>query len=275
MARATHNGITLYYEVHGEGTPVVLIMGLGGSGRAWGLQLPDFARRHRVILPDNRGVGRSDMPAGPYTMAGFAADLEAVLDAAGVTAAHLVGVSMGGLVAQEFYHLHPDRVCSLTLVATGVGPADPAYVPPDQEVWEVLTMDRASSDPRTVTERMNALFYHPAYRARIPDLTDRILQFQEREPQPPHAFHAQLDSASTHTLNSPRLHRVNVPCLVIHGADDRVWPPENARYLAQHLPEARLELIPEAGHMLPLEQPREFNRRVLGFLADVDARQAA
>lgn len=272
MAEAEYNGVRLYYEVHGEGTPVILIMGLGGSGRAWGLQLPEFARHHRTILPDNRGVGHSDMPGGPYTMADFAGDLEAVMNAAGVESAHLVGVSMGGLVAQEFYHLHPGRVRSLTLVATGVGPADPAYIPPDSEVWDVLHMDRATTDPRTVVERMNELFYHPEYRARIPDLADRILQFQEREPQPAHAFHAQLDSASRHTLNSPRLHRVTVPCLVIHGEDDRVWPPANARYLADHLPEARLELVPGAAHMLPLEQPREFNRRVLAFLADVDAR---
>ena len=275
MAKAEHHGVALYYEIHGEGSPVVLIMGLGGSGRAWGLQLPEFARHHCTILPDNRGVGRSDMPEGPYTMADFAGDLGAVMDAAGVEAAHLVGVSMGGLVAQEFYHLHPQRVHSMTLVATGVGPADPAYMPPEQGVWDVLNMDRAASDPRTVTERMNELFYHPDYRARIPDLTDRILQFQEREPQPAHAFHAQLDSASRHTLNSPRLHRVAVPCLIVHGEDDRVWPPENARYLADHLPDARLELLPRTGHMLPLEQPREFNRRVLAFLAGIDARQPA
>ncbi|SEO88924.1 alpha/beta fold hydrolase [Aquisalimonas asiatica] len=271
MAEVTNEGGRLYYEIHGEGTPVVLLMGLGGSGRAWGLQLPDFARRHRVLLPDNRGVGRSDMPPGPYTMAGFAADLDAVLNAADIDSAHLVGVSMGGLIAQEYYHLHPHRVRSMTLVATGVGPADPAYVPPERHIWEVLELDRATTDERTVVERMNATFYHPDYLERIPDLADRILQFQAREPQPPHAYHAQLHSAGTHTLNSPRLHQVDVPCLVVHGEDDRVWPPENARYLATHLPNAELELMPRTAHMLPLEQPRAFNTRVLRFLADVDA----
>lgn len=273
MAEVTHQGVRLYYEIHGDGTPVVLLMGLGGSGRAWGLQLPDFARHHRTLLPDNRGVGKSDMPPGPYTMAGFAADLEAVLNAADIGSAHLVGVSMGGLIAQEFYHLHPQRVLSMTLVATGVGPADPAYVPPAPAIWDVLQMDRAATDERTIVERMNATFYHPDYLERIPDLADRILQFQAKEPQPAHAYHAQLDSAGTHTLNSPRLHRVEVPCLVVHGEDDRVWPPENARYLAEHLPDAELELMPRTAHMLPLEQPRAFNKRVLRFLADVDARQ--
>lgn len=271
MAETENNGVRLYFEVLGEGSPVVLIMGLGGSGRAWGLQLTEFARRHRTILPDNRGVGRSGMPTGPYTMADFAGDLRAVVDAADAASAHLVGVSMGGLIAQEFYHLHPQRVRSLTLVATGAGPADPVYVPPAPHIWEVLSLDRAATDPRTVVERMNETFYHPDYRARVPDLADRILQFQEREPQPPHAYHAQLESASTHTLNSPRLHRVAVPCLVVHGEDDAVWPPANARYMAEHLPDARLELMPRTGHMLPLEQPRAFNRCVLEFLDAVDS----
>lgn len=272
MAAAENDGVRLYYEIHGRGTPVVLIMGLGGSGRAWGLQLPEFSRHHRVVVPDNRGVGRSDMPDGPYTMADFSGDLLAVLDTADVASAHVVGVSMGGLIAQEFYHLHPDRVRSLTLVATGAGPADPAYIPPEPEVWEVLNMDRAAADPRTVVERMNETFYHPDYRARIPDLAERILEFQEREPQPPHAFHAQLASASTHTPNSPRLHRIHVPCLVVHGEDDRVWPVANARYMAEHIPDARLEVMPRTAHMLPLEQPRAFNRCVLDLLASVDAR---
>ncbi|WP_290652016.1 alpha/beta hydrolase [Aquisalimonas sp.] len=270
MAETNNNGVRLYYEVHGEGSPVVLIMGLGGSGRAWGLQLPDFARHHRTIVPDNRGVGHSAMPPGPYTMVDFADDLGAVMDAAQAQSAHLVGVSIGGLIAQEFYHQHPQRVRSLTLAATGTGPADPAYAPPEPHVREVINLDRATTHPRTVVERMNAAFYHPAYRALVPDLDDRILQFQEREPQPPHAYHAQLDAAGTHAPNSPRLHRVAVPCLVVHGEHDEVWPPANATHLAEHLPDARLELMPRTGHMLPLEQPRAFNRCVLEFLAAVD-----
>ncbi|MFO7858358.1 MAG: alpha/beta fold hydrolase [Ectothiorhodospiraceae bacterium] len=270
MAFAWNDNVRLYYEIQGQGTPVVLVMGLGGSGRAWGLQLPAFTRHHQVVLPDNRGAGHSDAPPGPYDNATLAEDLAAVFDAAELAAAHVVGISLGGLIARAFHHRYPDRVRSLTLAATGPVPDSPEHAPAEPAVRDVLHMDRHSHDMRTLTEHMNPVFYHPDYRARVPDLTERLLQFHEREPQPPHAYHAQLAAART-PLPEPAAETGTVPCLVLHGSDDRVWPPDNARALAETIPGARLEWIADAGHMLPMEKPRAFNRHVLDFLAAVDS----
>ena len=272
MPYVDNEGVRLYYETHGDGPPLALIMGLGGTVQSWALQLPDFARHYRVIAMDNRGAGRSDKPEGPYSTELFARDLRAVLDDAGADSAHLLGVSMGGLTAQDFYHMAPERVRSLVLGCTGVGANDPAAIPTDQEVIDALSLDRSDTDLRTVMEAMNRVFYHPDFRAKVPDLTDRVMKLVQADPQPPHAFEAQLNAALSHQPNSPRLDDIRVPTLVIHGADDRVWPLDNARYLAEHIPGARLVVIPGAGHMFTIEKPREFNTAVLEFLQDVDER---
>lgn len=270
MPYADSGGTRLYYELEGQGTPLVLIMGLGGTLRAWGLQWPDFVRRHQVLALDNRGVGRSDKPVGGYTVARFADDVATVMDHAGIESAHILGISLGGLIAQELYHARPQRVRSLMLCATGVGVNDPAGIPAEQEIIEIMSMDRTSTPMRDFMEQHVRAFYHPDYLARVPDLVDHLLAFQEMEPQPSHSYTGQLRAALTHTYNSPRLPAIRVPTLVVHGEHDRIWPVANAEYLAANIPNARLEIVPEAGHMLPLEKPQAFNRRILAFLSDVD-----
>ncbi len=203
MPYVDNEGARLYYETHGDGPPLALIMGLGGTVQSWALQLPDFAKHYRVIAMDNRGAGRSDKPQGPYSTELFARDLRAVLDDAGAERAHLLGVSMGGLTAQDFYHMAPERVRSLVLGCTGVGANDPAAVPTDQEVIDALSLDRSETDLRTVMEAMNRVFYHPDFRAKVPDLTDRVLKLVQADPQPPHAFEAQLEAALSHQAELP------------------------------------------------------------------------
>lgn len=267
----THNDDNrLWYETFGDGEPLVMIMGLSGSVQAWGLQIPELSRHYRLIAPDNRGAGRSDKPQGPYSVMGMAEDVVAVMDAAEVLDAHVMGVSMGGLIAQELYHRHPHRVRSLILGCTGVGPNDPAAVPADEDVSAVLAMDRDAHSAEEIVTAMNEVFYHPEYRARVPQLDQRLIKLQKLDPQPAHAYHAQLEACFTHTPNAPRLAAIEVPTLVLHGEDDRVWPLENAHYLAEHIPGARLHVIPRSGHMFMIEKPREFNAAVLSFLAALD-----
>mgnify|MGYP001026068927 CR=1 FL=1 len=261
--------VQLWYETFGDGEPLVLIMGLGGVIQAWALQIAEFAKHYRLICMDNRGAGRSDKPEGPYSITAFAEDLAAVLDAAEVESAHVLGVSMGGLIAQEFYHLAPRRVRSLILGCTGVGPNDPAAVPPEPDVIAALRLDRRSEPLEKVTEAMMHAFYHPTYISAIPNLAARLVKINRDIPQPPHAFEAQLQACYSHRPNSPRLKDIRVPTLVLHGEHDRVWPLANAEYLAAHIPNAELVVIPEAGHMFMLEKPREFNRAVLDFLGRI------
>ncbi len=271
MAFTRNNGIRLYYEIEGDGSPVALVMGLGGSGRAWGMQRPALAKHHRLIVPDNRGVGHSDAPEGPYTMAELADDLAAVLDAAGVERAHLVGVSLGGLIVQEFHHRHPGRTRSLVLMSTGTGPQDPESVPAERAVQDALALERRTdAETEAAIRALVPWQYHPDYRQRVPDLADHLIAFHRREPQPAQGYHGQLAAVATHTPNAPRLGAVTVPCLVLHGDDDCIWPVANARLLAEGLPDARLEILERTGHMLPMERPQACNKALLRFFAEVD-----
>lgn len=268
------DGTGLHYEVHGDGPPLVLIMGLGGDTAAWGMQIAAFARQHRVIAFDNRGAGASDKPDTPYDMSTMAADTLAVMDAAGVERAAVLGVSMGGIIAQALYERAPERVTGLVLAATGPPVHSRHYVAPAAEVGATLRLDRHEHPRREIIAAMAAIFYHPRYRERVPDLADRLLAFEEDGGQPPHAYHRQLEAVMADTSTADRPEDVAVPALVIHGDGDRVWPVANARYLAGSLPDARLTIVPEAGHMVMLEQSRAFNSAVLEFTTDrrTDAR---
>jgi 3-oxoadipate enol-lactonase len=267
MPYAFNGDTRLYYEIFGEGEPLLLIMGLGGTLQGWALQIPALAEHYRVIALDNRGAGRSDKPDAPYDTATFAADTVSVLDAAELDSAHVLGVSMGGLIAQELYHRYPQRLRSLILGCCGVGPDDPAGIPAAEDVLAALALDRRTTPVREVVAAMAKAFYHPEYRARVPRLVERLVKVTEADPQPAHAYEHQLRACYQPPHNSPRLGEIQVPTLVLHGEHDRVWPLANAEYLAKHIPGARLHVIEQAAHMFMLERPKAFNRAVLEFLA--------
>lgn len=267
MAYVQAGDTRIWYETFGHGEPLLLIMGLSGTVQSWGLQIPALSQHYRLICLDNRGAGRSDKPLGPYNIEVMAADALAVLDALGIASAHVLGVSMGGLIAQALYHAQPARVRSLILGCTGTGPNDPDYTPPAPQVWETLLLDRASQPLAAIMEAMIPIFYHPSYRAQVPDLLTRLLRLHDSLPQPPHAYRAQICACRHHTPNSSRLHAIRVPTLVLHGDDDEIWPLENARQLAAGIAGAEMTVIPDSGHMFMIEKPQAFNHAVLDFLA--------
>src|SRR4051794_18504846 len=163
MPHVTANGTKLYWEEHGSGDPILLIMGLGASLEAWDRLAPILATRYRTILFDNRGVGRSDVPPGPYSLETMADDAAAVLDAAGVKSAHVIGISMGGMIAQELALRHPSRVRRLILGCTSCGGREAvraeaevaaalkarAAMPREQAMWMMAPFIYDASTPRT------------------------------------------------------------------------------------------------------------------------------
>ncbi|MFL0810273.1 MAG: alpha/beta hydrolase [Agarilytica sp.] len=267
MPLAQNGTVKIYYQTFGQGEPVVMLIGLGGSGEAWALQYMALQSEFHCITIDNRGAGQSDKPDEAYSITLFAQDLAAVLNEAGIESAHIMGASMGGLIAQEFFHLYPQRVRSLILTCTGVGAGDPEFVWPTPHVLEVLGEGPPEDNDPSKMERYFSIFYDSSYMKNTPGLVSTIIEKRaSSRQQPTYANQRQLEACATHVPNSPRLANIDVPTLIVHGEHDQIWPLENAYYLKRHIPGAKLEIIENAAHMLFTEQTEVFNQRVMAFL---------
>ncbi len=263
------NGHEIYYQVHSDkGTPLLLVMGLGGTSNSWNFQTEELKKYYKVITLDNRGCGQSSMPDQPYSMEMYADDLAAILDQEKIDSAIIIGASMGGLITQEFYHKYPEKVKALILCCTGVGPNDPEYVMADLKVINVLTTEfpEDEKEQKKYLGEYIDVFYHHTYYERNPGLLEWMHHKRTTKGQPEYANRRQLESCFTHTPNSPRLKNIKAPTLVIHAEDDIVWPLANATYLAENIKDAELYIMKEAGHMFFIEKPEEFNKAILDFL---------
>jgi pimeloyl-ACP methyl ester carboxylesterase len=266
VPHATVGGLRLYYDWHGDGPgpPLVLVMGLGGDSTAWPFQLAAFRRRHRCLVLDNRGAGRSDAPDVPFTVRDMAADLLGLLDAVGVERAHLLGVSLGGAIAQEAALAAPGRVASLQLHATWAG-RDPWL----EAVVTAFRLARAAMAPEAFVRATLPWLFSPAAFTEQAGLLELIVQTGARPSHvaPLHGYLRQAGAALAHDARD-RLPGLRVPALVAVGEEDLLTPPRFARELAGLIPGARLALIP-GGHGALWERPEAFNQVGLGFLASL------
>jgi len=259
MPFAENDGVKIYWEELGQGAPLLLIMGLGWASYLWHRTRPVVAQRYRTITLDNRGVGRSDVPEGPYPIAVMASDAAAVLDAAGVESAHIFGISMGGMIAQEFALQYPGRVRSLILGCTT--PGGPDSVRAEPEVLQIL-MTR-HENPEEAAKAIGPYIYDVnTPRERIEeDMVIRRKWFPTAD-----AYFAQLQGILVWEAYS-RLAQIAAPALAIHGDSDKLVPPANGNLLAARIPGAKLEIIPHCSHILTTDQPAIVHKLVLDFLS--------
>jgi 3-oxoadipate enol-lactonase len=261
MPFAETGPVKLYYESHGRGPTVLLVMGLGMTLGGWWRTVPVLARAFRVLTFDNRGIGRSDSPALPYSVAQMADDAIVVLDAAGEQRAHVYGISLGGMVAQELALRHPDRVRALVLGATTPGgsravlagvPAlgffsRAAVMAPEEALWAAVPYTYAEATRRRHAQRI------------AEDIAHRL-----RFPPDPSAYGHQVAAAAMHSTFD-RLGEIAAPTLVVHGEQDAVVPPQHARLLADAIHGAELRLWPGAGHLYVTDEPHA-DREIARFL---------
>ena len=258
------NGINLHYAEQGDGPPLLLIMGITASGGVWQKHADFWQQRFRCVMPDNRGVGRSDKPAGPYDSAMMADDLAGVLDQLGLEDVRVVGCSMGSTIAQQLALRHAAKIRSLVLMcpwarcdryATGI--------------FEHMMMQKARLRPEEFAHYIQLLIFSKqtwnsadGYAGLQQGRRDAAF---ESEPQPLHGLEAQAAACIAHNVLAD-LGRIACPTLVIGGDADIFTPPWMAREVAGAIPRSELHLYPGAGHAFHWEQMDDFNPRVREWL---------
>jgi 3-oxoadipate enol-lactonase len=252
-------GISLYFEQEGNGFPLLLISGLSGGCWSWYGQFPYFAQHYRTLTYDNRGAGRSSIPPGPYTMKQFAADALCLLDHLGIERTLVMGLSMGGMIAQELALLAPSRIVAMALGCTHFG--GERRVGPSPEVMSVLVSNDGLTQAQIIDKNL-PLFLSPRCLTEDPEAVEAYRRAQLSAPlQPDHALRAQLAAIAGFDCRE-RLSQMRIPALVITGTEDRLVPKENAHMLAGAIPRCELAELPGVGHALHAECPSLLNELV-------------
>jgi pimeloyl-ACP methyl ester carboxylesterase len=266
MPTTSANGIEIFYEIHGDGDPLVLISGLGYDRWMWHKMVPGLAEHFRVITFDNRGTGQTDKPEGPYSAQMLADDTAGLLAALGIEQAHVMGHSMGGFVAQALVLSQPEMVDKLILSATNFG--GPRHIPVTPEALAVLTDMEA--DPIERLRRGIVISTAPGFAEAHPDVIDAWLDYRIKNPILPAPYQAQLaigmSLMAEEVCFEPKLKNVQTPTLILFGEHDKVVPPGNADLLAAEIPNNVIKILPNAGHFFPFEVPDEAVTTIVEFL---------
>lgn len=267
MALADVQGRKVYYEIHGDapGPPLVLVMGMAGSCKGWlPLQVPAFSAERRTVLLENRGVGESTDPGGPFSTGDLADDVAGLLDALDVERADVLGAFMGGMAAQELALRHPDRVERLVLTGT--------YARPDAkrrillEKWREMALARTSARIWGLERLLWTLQDETLEQSDLVEAFERSFP-GEALPIPSDLFVRQCEACLAHDT-AERLRAVRQPALVLCGRHDQLTPPRLHRELADALPNGRLVTLGDGAHLVLAETAERFNQTVLHFLAE-------
>jgi 3-oxoadipate enol-lactonase len=270
MPTATLDRLNINYRLQGEGPEtVVLVNGLADDLETWADQLPTLLEGgYRVLRFDNRGIGRSDKPVGPYTTSMFAADTKALVDHLQITDFHLVGVSMGGMIAQEYALEHPGDLRSVTLACTYAAPG-----PFCSRMFSLWAEMANVMGPPAVMRDVTLWGFTPEFFETRPDEAAEFETAMRFIDQPIPAYLAQLHSIQTHDATE-RLASLAVPTLVLAGENDILIPVELSRRLHSLIPHAQWATT-KGGHACLWEHPDPFNRTLIAFMSSVPSTAAA
>jgi pimeloyl-ACP methyl ester carboxylesterase len=265
---ATNGTVKLHWESFGEGPAVLLVAGQGMTVDGWWATIPVLSRSLRVIAFDNRGTGGSSRMPWPYSVPQMANDAVAVLDAAGEDHAHVYGISLGSLVAQEVALRHPDRVQALVLGASSAG-GFAAYKPSPSSFAQTFLVRAGAMGPEEAEWAAVPYTYAEKTRRLHPERIGADINHRVTSPPEPLAYLHQAAAVAAHDAYE-RLNHMAAPTLVVHGEQDVFVPPANALVLAERIPGAQLRLWPDAGHMYIIDEPRA-DPEIARFLLDRSA----
>ena len=262
MPFAQNDETKIYYQTQGAGEPLLLIAGLGAPHRAWRRIAPLLAEKFRVITFDNRGTGATEFPADElFTIPLMVRDAKAVLDAENIASAHILGMSMGGMIAQEFALTFPEKTRSLILTVTACGGAN--SVPAKPEVYFTLQGGN-SNTPEEAFWAMSPFIYDKSTpREKLEeDINSREGQFT-----PPANFMRQMQAIFIWQGSFDRLSKIKVPTLILHGENDQLIPCANAKILADAIPDSKLVELENSSHIFTTDQTEKSAEAILDFLS--------
>ena len=265
MPTAKVGDVNLHYEVSGKGEPLVLIMGYVAHSGWWFRQIPVLSQKYMVVAFDNRGTGRSDKPDASYTTEMMAGDLAGLLEHIGIDAAHILGVSLGGMIAQHFVLNYPQKAISLILGCTTCG--GPHGIIPDVEALQVL-FDMGRIQKLTPEERIRKtlpFLWSQEFIDSNPEINEQFIDKVVEYVTPLQTYTRQTEAIKGHDTYE-RLPDIKVPTLVIAGDADRLVPVENSRLLASRIPGAELVMLSGIGHGFFIQAEDKANKTVLDFL---------
>ena len=262
MAKVSVNGCELYYEVHGQGDPLVLIMGLRRNVEWWYRQIPALSENFQVIAFDNRGAGRSDKPVMEYSMRLFADDTAGLMDALDISEARILGISMGGYIAQELALNYPTKVKSLVLGCTGCGGDRAVIMSPER--MEKFTANKGLNPEEILRKDMN-IYFSDDYVAQHPEKIAEFIEISMHYYQPADAFFRQFDACQRHDTGD-RLNQLSLPTLIMTGDDDPLVPPQNSHVLKELIGGAELSVFAGGRHCFFIEYADQFNQKTVDFL---------
>jgi len=266
----TIDDIELYYEVHGpsDAPPIIFLEGWGYSLWMWFRQVPVLREKYRCIVFDNRGVGRSSKPDYPYTMEMFAGDTIGLMKALDIDTAHILGISMGGFIAQQIAISYPERVRSLILVSTHFGGPN-AIIASDRTMAMMFASPTETLSKEQATKMRYSVAFNPNYLNENMSLLEQIQEWVEQYPQPLYARGNQAAASMVFDVEE-EVKKISAPTLILQGDSDLIVPPENAELLAERIPESKLVYIKGGPHLSFIECYDLFNSEVLSFLDEVE-----
>jgi pimeloyl-ACP methyl ester carboxylesterase len=259
------NGQDIYYEVHGKGQPLILIMGIGYDATLWGLyQIPELSKEFKVIVFDNRDSGRSSQAADSYAITDMADDVAGLMDGLEIEKAHILGISMGGMIALEFALRYPNRLDKLILTGTSAASGRAMFDP--ISIWNFVKQH--DSEGITFASQQFLWLFSSDFLRNHQAVEDTITMLASNpNPITAEAFARQAAAYVQHDALE-RIGGIQASTLVVTGEKDRLTPPWIGRELADAIPGATFQLIegPGSSHVLPLERPEDFNRTTISFL---------
>ncbi|MFX1328147.1 MAG: alpha/beta fold hydrolase [Promethearchaeota archaeon] len=267
MPKVKVNDINIYFEIHGEGFPFILIRGLSSSIDAWPpYSIEQFSKFFKTILFDNRGAGRTDMPKGKYSTKMMVEDTVGLMDTLGIKKTYLLGFSMGGCIAQELFLNYPSRVRKLVLTSSWCGPSQGIATPiPEENPFTKMVPLMKEGEYEKMARILVDSLFPENFKKSNPNFIENVIKNYMKHPPSPVGFKGQRAYVETFDTYE-RLSEIKIPTLILHGTEDKILPVENAKILAEKIPSAELFLFENTGHGMNIQENELWTQKIIEFL---------